>query len=112
MSYVIGRNGDYTRIVRGGYITNGNELTQIVIKVEYNVNMNDFPTIYNDRDEAQAILNEIRSKKNTILFKNASPFQGICEEWDKFDVSELKLWSIFLFDAEQDIKKQMEKMIR
>ena len=109
MSYVIGTNLDYIKVYSANLVSKEEE-KEVVFKVEHGLNLAENPTIFNDKELANQTLKNIIENKENINFENKNVF-GKVFDGDAIDVSKLKVFKMFLFDANEDVVAQMRDLL-
>ena len=109
MSYVIGTNMSYIRVHSANMVSD-REVKEVVFKVEHGLNLAENPTIFNDKELANQTLKNIIENKEDINFENKNVF-GKVFDGDAIDLSKLKVFKMFLFDANEDIVAQMKELL-
>ena len=109
MSYVIGTPLSYIRVYEANLVSEKEE-KNVVFKVEHGLNLTENPTIFNDKELANQTLQNILEQKDNIKFENKNIFDSVING-DTLDVSKLKVYQMFLFDANEDIVQQMKELL-
>lgn len=109
MSYVIGTPLSYIKVYEANLVSEKEE-KNVVFKVEHGLNLTENPTIFNDKELANQTLQSIQEQKEDIKFENKNILDSVMNG-DTLDVSKLKVYQMFLFDANEDIVEQMKALL-